>query len=133
MLANVSMVTKIQLGLTGGHISQLHGLRVSCSAECRSLNGSINPWQARTWRLRKQPSDQFNIGLKNLMLHAIRDNQIGKSPIQQERLPLFARRLHTDDLENYLESRRVIQGVVLKEYSASAAVMVCSNVSRGRR
>ena len=24
-------------------------------------------------------------------------------------------------------------GVVLKEYSASAAVMVCSNVSRGRR
>ena len=28
---------------------------------------------------------------------------------------------------------KVIQGVVLKEYSASAAVMVCSNVSRGRR
>ena len=26
---------------------------------------------------------------------------------------------------------KVIQGVVLKEYSASAAVMVCSNVSRG--
>ena len=31
------------------------------------------------------------------------------------------------------ESWKVIQGVVLKEYSASAAVMVCSNVSRGRR
>ena len=30
-------------------------------------------------------------------------------------------------------SLKVIQGVVLKEYSASAAVMVCSNVSRGRR
>ena len=28
---------------------------------------------------------------------------------------------------------KVIQGVVLKAYSASAAVMVCSNVSRGRR
>ena len=28
---------------------------------------------------------------------------------------------------------KVIQGAVLKEYSASAAVMVCSNVSRGRR
>ena len=28
---------------------------------------------------------------------------------------------------------KVIQWVVLKEYSASAAVMVCSNVSRGRR
>ena len=31
------------------------------------------------------------------------------------------------------QTRKVIQGVVLKEYSASAAVMVCSNVSRGRR
>ena len=31
------------------------------------------------------------------------------------------------------DSWKVIQGVVLKEYSASAAVMVCSNVSRGRR
>ena len=30
-------------------------------------------------------------------------------------------------------SWKVIQGVVLKAYSASAAVMVCSNVSRGRR
>ena len=29
--------------------------------------------------------------------------------------------------------RKVIQGVVLKDYNASAAVMVCSNVSRGRR
>ena len=32
-----------------------------------------------------------------------------------------------------IETAKVIQGVVLKEYSASAAVMVCSNVSRGRR
>ena len=31
------------------------------------------------------------------------------------------------------DSVKVIQGVVLKAYSASAAVMVCSNVSRGRR
>jgi len=31
------------------------------------------------------------------------------------------------------ETRKVIQGVVLKAYSASAAVMVCSNVSRGRQ
>ena len=30
-------------------------------------------------------------------------------------------------------SGKVIQAVVLKAYSASAAVMVCSNVSRGRR
>ena len=32
-----------------------------------------------------------------------------------------------------LWTKKVIQGAVLKEYSASAAVMVCSNVSRGRR
>ena len=31
----------------------------------------------------------------------------------------------------YVPTWKVIQGVVLKEYSASAAVMVCSNVSRG--
>ena len=30
-----------------------------------------------------------------------------------------------------IPTSKVIQGVVLKEYSASAAVMVCSNVSRG--
>ena len=36
-------------------------------------------------------------------------------------------------LSEYLRYWKVIQGVVLKAYSASAAVMVCSNVSRGRR
>ena len=105
MLVNVSMVMKIQLGPAGERINQLHGFWVSHSAEYRSLNGPINPWQAHTWRLRKRPSGQFNIGLKNLILHAIRNNHIGKLPIHQERLPLFVHQLHTDDLKNYLEVR----------------------------
>ena len=37
------------------------------------------------------------------------------------------------DQQEMKQAGKVIQGVVLKEYSASAAVMVCSNVSRGRR
>ena len=56
--------------------------------------------------------------------------------------PLSPDKYDPDTLERlmrYLECSpmilpwKVIQGVVLKEYSASAAVMVCSNVSRGRR